>query len=163
VQIWAGQVCASPLQGIYTNVYLQFIKHRNMGNRTLPFFGFTMNDQNHREFSLPAPFPKETTPTVELGALRMHTEGDTLFVAGDVDLYQAASFREVAERHLHDTTEPCINLREVDFLDSAGLATLLALSRLARKEEKTLRVVAVGNPRRVLRITGLDSILSVED
>lgn len=120
-----------------------------------------MNNQNNRDFSFPV--PKETTPTVELGALRMHTDGDTLFVAGDVDLYQAATFREVAERHLRETSAPRIDLQQVDFLDSAGLATLLSLSRLARKEEKTLRVVAVGNPRRVLRITGLDSILSVED
>ncbi len=126
----------------------------------MPFFGFTMNDQNNRDFSFPA--PKETSPVAELGALRMHTDGDTLFVAGDVDLYQAASFREVAERHLRGTPEPRIDLRQVDFLDSAGLATLLSLSRLARKEEKMLRIVAIGNPRRVLRITGLDSILSVE-
>lgn len=143
-------------------MYLQVIKHWIVGNKALPFFGFTMNDQNNRGFSLSPPLPKETAPAVELGVLQMHTEGDTLYVAGDVDLYQAASFREVAERHLRDTNEPCIDLRQVDFLDSAGLATLLALSRLARKEEKTLRVIAVGNPRRVLRITGLDSILSVE-
>ena len=54
-------------------------------------------------------------------------------------------------------------LSGVLFLDSAGLATLLALSKIARTENKDLRLVATGSPRRVLRITGIDRVLTLED
>jgi anti-sigma B factor antagonist len=93
----------------------------------------------------------------------MHTEGDTLVVSGDIDLYQAPAFRSAAEAHIAAIAQPRFDLSGVPFLDSAGLATLLYLSRQAGEQEKTLRMVVTGGPRRVLKITGIDRVLMLED
>ncbi len=93
----------------------------------------------------------------------IRAEGDTLVVRGDIDLYQAGRFRQQAEVHVRNTQQPRLDLTGVPFLDSAGLAALLALSRLAQDTGKTLRVAITGSPRRVLRITGIDRMLVLED
>ena len=100
--------------------------------------------------------------TVGDGSLHLRTEGDTLFAEGDIDLFQAPAFREAAQAHLAQHDIPIIDLHDVDFLDSAGLAVLLVLAREAKEQNKMLRVVASGSPRRVLRITGIDRVLHVD-
>ncbi|MBC7806304.1 MAG: STAS domain-containing protein [Akkermansiaceae bacterium] len=96
-------------------------------------------------------------------ALTIEAQGDTLFVGGDIDLYVASDFRQAGEKHVVANANPLIDLLAVPFLDSAGLAALLSIVRIARVHEHPLRVKAVGNPRRVLRITGIDRMLAVED
>ena len=93
----------------------------------------------------------------------MQVEDDTLHVCGDIDLYQAGLFRQQAEAHIRNVPQPRLDLTRVLFLDSAGLASLLALSREAKAQGKTLRVVTAGSPRRVLRITGIDRMLALEE
>lgn len=95
--------------------------------------------------------------------LVMESRGDTLLVHGDVDLHQAAAFRRGAEAHIHRAAQPRLDLSGVPFLDSAGLAALIALARLAQGEGKSLRLVVTGSPRRVLKITGIDRMLLLED
>jgi len=90
------------------------------------------------------------------------TQGDTLRVSGDVDLYVAAIFRQAGVLHVREHTTPTIDLTGVAFLDSAGLAALLYIAKVARSCEHPLRVLAVGNPRRVLRITGIDRMLLMD-
>jgi anti-sigma B factor antagonist len=110
--------------------------------------------------------PNVTTPPLDDPDnfdLTMHQEGDTLLVNGDIDLHQADKFGKEAEAHIRQAAHPRLDLSGVSFLDSAGLATLLALSKIARSENKDLRLVATGSPRRVLRITGIDRVLSLED
>lgn len=97
------------------------------------------------------------------GEITMRSEGDTLYVSGDIDLYQAPRFRAAGEEHVRAVAQPRIDLSDVPFLDSAGLAVLLVLARQAREQSKSLRVVATGSPRRVLRITGIDRVLTVEE
>lgn len=96
-------------------------------------------------------------------ALYIEQQGDTLVVVGDIDLHQAGEFRERAEAYIQDAPQPRLDLSRVPFLDSAGLATLLALSRLARSQNKSLRLIVTGSPRRVLKITGIDRVLVLED
>lgn len=96
-------------------------------------------------------------------ALYMEQQGDTLVVAGDIDLHHVAEFRERAEGHVTASAQPRLDLSRVPFIDSAGLATLLALSRQAKSQGKALRLVVAGSPRRVLRITGIDRVLVLED
>nr|CAA9214991.1 hypothetical protein AVDCRST_MAG63-355 [uncultured Armatimonadetes bacterium] len=95
--------------------------------------------------------------------LEMEADGDTLRVRGDIDLYQAQNFRQLAAAHLKNARAPHLDLIEVTFIDSAGLAALLALSRQAHAEGKRLRLSVTGSPRRVLRITGIDRMLELED
>jgi anti-sigma B factor antagonist len=99
----------------------------------------------------------------EANDLEMRVDGDTLSVRGDIDLHQAAAFRQKADDHIRSVNQPRLNLSEVPFLDSAGLAALLALSRHAQQAGKTLRLVVTGSPRRVLKITGIDRMLLLED
>jgi len=110
----------------------------------------------------------EITDTKNLGnfdsqALITEARGSTLMLTGDIDLYVAGAFREAGEAHVRDHDEPVIDLSGVPFLDSAGLASLLSIARAARNHNRTLHVVANGNPRRVLRITGVDQLLAMRD
>lgn len=93
----------------------------------------------------------------------MHVSGDTLVMTGDLDLYEAPRFREFAEAFVRATENPRFDMTAVPFLDSAGLACLLSLSRLATTQHKTLRIAISGGPRRVLKITGIDRVLVVDD
>ena len=97
------------------------------------------------------------------GLLQIEEIDGTLVVSGDLDLHQAPEFRERAEIHINATERPRLDLSHVPFLDSAGLAALLALSRIAKAQNKSIRLIAVGSPRRVLKITGIDRVLVLED
>lgn len=96
-------------------------------------------------------------------SLGIETRDGILFISGDVDLYVAAAFRQAGEEYVRSFEMPKIDLSGVAFLDSAGLAAILGIVRVARACEHPLHVVAVGNPRRVLRITGVDRMLMMED
>jgi anti-anti-sigma factor len=118
--------------------------------------GFRLNDamaEGGRDAS--APLDEDTLLMVE--------EEGTLVVSGDIDLHQVAEFRETAMSYIQRTAQPRFDLSRVAFLDSAGLATLLALSRQAKEQEKALRLIVTGGPRRVLKITGIDRMLVIED
>ena len=111
---------------------------------------------------------KEITDTKNLGnyddqALITETQGNTLFLTGDIDLYVAGVFRQAGETHVREHTDPIIDLTGVPFLDSAGLASLLSIARVARSHDRQLHIVANGNPRRVLRITGVDQMITMCD
>lgn len=95
--------------------------------------------------------------------LRMEEGNGILIVSGDIDLHQASEFRERAELFINTTFNPRFDITRVPFLDSAGLATLLALSRFAGERNKSIRLIAAGSPRRVLKITGIDRVLVIED
>ncbi len=111
---------------------------------------------------------REITDTKNLGnldnqALTTETYGNTLLLTGDIDLYVASAFREAGESHVREHDEPVLDLTGVPFLDSAGLASLLSIARAARNHSHTLHVIANGNPRRVLRITGVDQMISMQE
>ena len=97
------------------------------------------------------------------GALVITREGGVLRVSGDVDLNAAAEFREKASEHVREAAEPRLDLTGVGFLDSAGLAVLVTLVREAQAEGKTLHLSVTGGPRRVLRITGLDRMMAIDE
>lgn len=95
--------------------------------------------------------------------LRWEMRGGALWVSGEIDLNEASAFQEIAGEYIRKTDEPRLDLSGVEFIDSAGLAALLALVRQAQREGKMLRAQVGGSPRRVLQITGIDKLLMVED
>ena len=103
------------------------------------------------------------SPLDDEGLLQIEEIDGTLVVSGDLDLHQTPEFRERAEAYIKTTERPRLDLSHVPFLDSAGLAALLALSRIAKAQNKSIRMIAVGSPHRVLRITGIDRVLVLED
>ncbi len=106
-----------------------------------------------------APTPDEN----DADELRMETEGDLLRVTGDIDLYVASAFQERGTAHVRTSPAPRVDMMGVPFLDSAGLAALVSLAREAQSSGKTLRLRVAGSPRRVLRITGIDQMITVEE
>ena len=108
--------------------------------------------------SLTAPAQEE-----QADELSMEAEGDLLRVTGDVDLYVASAFKKQGTAYVRAAAAPLLDMRGVSFVDSAGLAALVSLAREAQSSGKTLRLRVAGSPRRVLRITGIDQMLSVEE
>jgi anti-anti-sigma factor len=104
---------------------------------------------------------------VERPILRLSTSraGDTATVsaAGEIDLHTAAGLEAEAVRALDQGPARLIlDLAEVTFCDSQGLAVLVRLDRLARERGSHLTIVnATRIVARVMRITGLDTALDV--
>jgi anti-anti-sigma factor len=86
-------------------------------------------------------------------------------LGGTLDLRGAPEFDSEIERLLHgDTKEILVDLREIDFMDSIGLRSLVAAHRRALRRGVPLWVVRGGPPvARILRMTGLDMTLPLID
>lgn len=86
-------------------------------------------------------------------------------VSGTLDLHGAPEFDREIDRLLHgDTREILVDLREVEFLDSIGLRSLVRAHHVALRGGVPLWVVR-GGPAvtQVLRMTGLDVTLPLID
>ena len=86
-------------------------------------------------------------------------------LGGTLDLYGAPEFDREVERLLHtEAREVLVDLREVEFMDSIGLRSLVAAHRRALRAGVPLWVVRGGPPvARILRMTGLDMTLPMID
>jgi anti-anti-sigma factor len=86
-------------------------------------------------------------------------------VGGTFDLHGADRFDREIGRILHGPTrEILVDLREVEFMDSIGLRSLVAAHRRALRAGVPLWVVRGGPPvARILRMTGLDMTLPMID
>ena len=86
-------------------------------------------------------------------------------LAGTLDLRGAAEFDREIDRLLHrDIREILVDLREIEFMDSIGLRSLVAAHRQALRAGVPLWVVRGGPPvARILRMTGLDMTLPLID
>jgi anti-anti-sigma factor len=86
-------------------------------------------------------------------------------LGGTLDLRGAPEFDSEIERLLHgDTKEIVVDLREIDFMDSIGLRSLVAAHRRALRAGVPLWVVRGGPPvTQILRMTGLDMTLPLID
>lgn len=88
-----------------------------------------------------------------------------LRLQGEIDIASEDAWRERGERALADQpnlSELIVDMSEVTFLDSRGLALLVHLYRLLSERDGRLIVAAV--PRRVgkaLRLAGLDQLFEV--
>lgn len=86
-------------------------------------------------------------------------------VGGTFDLHGADRFDREIGRILHGPTrEILVDLREVEFMDSLGLRSLVAAHRRAFEARVPLWIVRGGAPvAQVLRMTGLDTVLPLID
>ncbi|MGN9893008.1 STAS domain-containing protein [Micromonospora sp. L31] len=97
---------------------------------------------------------------------RRHEDGGRIVLrpVGDLDIATAAVVQDAldAALDLPDTVELVVDLAEVPFLDSTGVAALLRGAAEAVGRGASLRVV---DPQpvvaRVLRITGVDSLVGL--
>jgi anti-sigma B factor antagonist len=86
-------------------------------------------------------------------------------LGGTLDLRGAPEFDREIDRLLHgDLREILVDLREIEFMDSIGLRSLVAAHRQAQRRGVPLWVVRGGPPvARILRLTGLDMTLPLID
>lgn len=82
-------------------------------------------------------------------------------VHGDVDLKTARSFRGALDEAAQDRKPRLIvDMSEVPFMDSSGLAALIGAQK-ALRDVVNIIVVCPENLRRIFEVTRLDSIVSV--
>ena len=98
-----------------------------------------------------------------------NSDGSVILVKGDLDLMTVSQLDDKLEdtidelRKLADGKKLILDLRELDFIDSAGLALLIRVSRELATIDRVLRVV-VGKghqPDRVLKIGQFGRILDL--
>jgi anti-sigma B factor antagonist len=93
--------------------------------------------------------------------IRLLAEGprQTLAVAGELDLANAATLEAELQRAADGGAEAItLDLRELEFIDSTGIAVLVAAHRRLNDGASRVRLVHSDAPavRRVIRITGLE-------
>ncbi|WP_185893592.1 STAS domain-containing protein [Streptomyces sp. WAC08241] len=87
-----------------------------------------------------------------------------LTVAGALDHDTSAVLLEQATAAMGTPHHLVLDMSGVTFCDSSGLNTLLRLNRHTRADHTALTLVAVpAQLRRLLRITGTDTVLTLRD
>jgi anti-sigma B factor antagonist len=88
----------------------------------------------------------------------------TLRAGGDLDADHIAGFRDRAFTLIGSRPSALIlDLSAAPFVDTAGLASLVTVARVAARVGVPVIVVPAPHLRRVLRVTGLDRVLAVGD
>ncbi len=84
-------------------------------------------------------------------------------IAGDIDLNTSPDFQQGLLRILDDKPKRVIvNLREVPYMDSSGVASLVRLLSKARKQGAAVCLVGMNERvRNVFEITRLDGIFEI--
>lgn len=88
-----------------------------------------------------------------------------LSVTGEIDLSTADELQNALDGALDatGTTEVCVDLTDVGFLDSAGLRVLVSGQRVAEERGLGFRVTgAQPRVRKVIAITGLTATLGLD-
>jgi len=89
-------------------------------------------------------------------------EESVVAASGEIDLTSCGRLRDGLERvGLDDTIGTVVDLTNVGFIDSTGLSVLVDGAHKAHAEGRTFGVVAGGHLRELLRITGLDTVMTV--
>ena len=92
-------------------------------------------------------------------------DGNTLSIAGEIDVAVVDEF-DGAMRSLIEVNpgvEVCVDLRDVNFIDSSGLGVLVGANKQASASGTTIRLVHVqASPAKVFEITGLQSAFGLD-
>src|SRR4051794_26493044 len=108
----------------------------------------------------------DTVGALSTGSFRTVEESiddETQLVAvhGDVDLKTAHDFRDAIEEAAREAkTRLIVDMSEVPFMDSSGLAALMSAQKLMRTDTHMV-VVCPPNLQRIFEVTRLDSVLTI--
>lgn len=114
-----------------------------------------------------------TTPAIAVApdsddlVVKSYAENGVPFVAarGDVDLFTTPLLREAMEQGCKERTEKgplAVDMRDVGFIDSAGLALLVEMRKRYVDTCQITLVIAPGSqPERVLKLGRFDTFLRV--
>lgn len=113
---------------------------------------------------------RQHSDTLDSDGFDVHVQdgvaGDvTVVVQGDIDLATApVLWVHLAEAIPHAERRLVIDLRSCPFLDSSGLAVFVrAFKRLRHAGAELVLRSPASSPRKALRITGLDAVMTIED
>jgi anti-anti-sigma factor len=86
-----------------------------------------------------------------------------VFVAGKIDSRMAPEFEEALDEAIRGEPKHLIvNLKDVDYLSSAGLRSILRIAKRLDKVERKLAFVGARElVAEVIRLTGVDSIFPI--
>ena len=94
----------------------------------------------------------------------MNQEGTrlTVNVEGELDVRTSPELEKELMPALEGITEAVIDLKEVTYLSSAGLRTLLSAAKLMDRQGKVVVKNVSNDVMEILKITGFDSLLTLE-
>jgi anti-sigma B factor antagonist len=97
-------------------------------------------------------------------AIRERSGSTIIDVTGDIDMGTSPIFRKALLQSLKKTTRLVVNLREVLYVDSSGIASLVEVLKEARKTEKRLVLIGLNAPvHEVLQLTRLAKVFEIRD
>jgi anti-sigma B factor antagonist len=101
---------------------------------------------------------------IEFSVASLQTGADavTVKIAGELDLYTAPDVRDELAALPAEARRVAVDLTELTFVDSAGIAALLVAARRLRARGGVMTLV-VEDPRvlRVLEVSGLDRYFAI--
>ena len=92
-------------------------------------------------------------------------EWTVLKLDGEVDIYTAGKLRDAVNHAVEEgNSRIAVDLAEMEFMDSSGLGVLIAaLKRLKENDGELILVSPRDQMRRILKLTGLDKILTIRE
>ncbi len=92
-------------------------------------------------------------------------KGAVISVSGDIDLYTSPDLRkEIAKLAKKKKNPLVVNLEQVDYMDSSGVATLVEGLQLTGRYEGSFRVASLNDGvREVFELARLDKVFDVYD
>lgn len=107
--------------------------------------------------------PHDDPPVINVQASSPAKGSRVLRVVGEIDMLTAPMLDSMIEGQLQSMPDILVlDLHEVGFMSSAGLASLIAARKQAEEAGTTLRLVATGDPvLRPLMVTGLTAVFEI--
>jgi anti-sigma B factor antagonist len=85
-------------------------------------------------------------------------------VTGDIDMNSSPGLRKILLESLKKTPRLVVNMREVRYVDSSGIASLVEVLKEARNSEKRLVLFGLNAAvREVLELTRLSKIFEIRE
>jgi len=83
-------------------------------------------------------------------------------LTGEVDLESSPAAREILLKCLESTSKVIVDLSEVSYIDSSGVASLVEALQAAKKNGSQFSLAAASEPtRRVLELARLDKVFTM--
>ena len=98
-------------------------------------------------------------------AIRLHGDAGELMLAGELEMASVDRVdTELRRLESQDVSTIVVDLRRLDFMDSAGVRMIVQADRRAREAGRRLAVIAgLGIPLLLFRALGLDERLDIVD
>ncbi len=88
-----------------------------------------------------------------------------ILLKGDLDAYTCNSLKENVEEMLKDrVVDIYIDAKELDYIDSTGLGTIIGIYKILKEDDKQIYMENLKpNVRKMFKITDLDQIIRIKE